>query len=204
MDMKLSQYAKQQGISYKTAWRWYKSVQLDAYQTPTGMVVVRDPKEVRPVTGRIALYARVSSIGQKEDVERQIQRLKDYGAAKGYQVSKVVTEIASGLNDQRPKLEKLLADTSIGTIVVENRDRLTRFGSHYIETLLEAQGRRLEMIFSGDTGDELVDDFVVVITSMAARIYGRGLCKRRAEKIKQCVEHVMQEEEEEYEGGTGL
>jgi putative resolvase len=193
--MKLSQYAKQQGISYKTAWRWYKAGQLDAYQTPTGMVVVRDPKEVRPVTGRIALYARVSSLGQKEDLDRQVQRLKDYGAAKGYQVSKEVTEIASGLNDQRPKLEKLLADTSIGTIIVENRDRLTRFGSHYIETLLQAQGRHLEMIFPTDTGDELVDDFVAVITSMAARLYGRRQSKRRAEKIKQCVEHVMQEEE---------
>jgi len=193
--MKLSQYAKQQGISYKTAWRWYKAGQLDAYQTPTGMVVVRDPKEVRPVTGRIALYARVSSIGQKEDLDRQVQRLKDYGAAKGYQVSKEVTEIASGLNDQRPKLEKLLADTSIGTIIVENRDRLTRFGSHYIETLLQAQGRHLEMIFPTDTGDELVDDFVAVITSMAARLYGRRQSKRRAEKNKQCVEHVMQEEE---------
>ena len=193
--MKLSQYAKQQGISYKTAWRWYKAGQLDAYQTPTGMVVVRDPKEVRPVTGRIALYARVSSIGQKEDLDRQVQRLKDYGAAKGYQVSKEVTEIASGLNYQRPKLEKLLADTSIGTIVVENRDRLSRFGSHYIETLLQAQGRHLEMIFPTDTGDELVDDFVAVITSMAARLYGRRQSKRRAEKIKQCVEHVMQEEE---------
>ncbi len=193
--MKLSQYAKQQGISYKTAWRWYKAGQLDAYQTPTGMVVVRDPKEVRPVTGRIALYARVSSLGQKEDLDRQVQRLKDYAAAKGYQVSKEVTEIASGLNDQRPKLEKLLADTSIGTIIVENRDRLTRFGSHYIETLLQAQGRHLEMIFPTDTGDELVDDFVAVITSMAARISGRRQSKRRAEKIKQCVEHVMQEEE---------
>jgi putative resolvase len=192
--MKLSQYAKQQGISYKTAWRWYKAGQLDAYQTPTGMVVVRDPKEVRPVTGRIALYARVSSSGQKEDLDRQMQHLKDYAAAKGYQVSKAVTEIASGLNDQRPKLAKLLADTSIGTIVVENRDRLTRCGSHYIETLLQAQGRHLEMLFPTDTGDELVDDFVAVITSMAARIYGRRQSKQRAEKIKQCVEHVMQEE----------
>ena len=106
-----------------------------------------------------------------------------------------MTEIASGLNDQRPKLEKLLADTSIGTIIVENRDRLTRFGSHYIETLLQAQGRRVEMIFPGDTDDELVDDFVAVITSMAARIYGRRQSKRRAEKIKQCVEHVMKEDE---------
>ena len=183
MDMKLSQYAKQTGISYKTAWRWYKSGTLDAYKTATGTVIVRDASDPKPATGRIALYARVSSLGQKEDL-------------KGYQVAQEVTEIASGLNDTRPKLEKLLADTSIGTIVVENRDRLTRFGSHYIETLLEAQGRRVEMIFQSDTGDELVDDFVSVITSMAARIYGRRQSKRHAEKIKHCVEQVMKEEEE--------
>ena len=50
------------------------------------------------------------------------------------------------------------------------------------------------MIFSGDTGDELVDDFVAMITSMAARIYGRRQSKRRAEKIKQCVEQAMKED----------
>ena len=194
--MKLSQYAKQTGVSYKTAWRWYKAGTLDAYRTETGTVIVRDAADVKPVTGRIALYARVSSIGQKDDLDRQLHRLKDYAAAKGYQVSKEVIEIASGLNDTRPKLEKLLADTSIGTIVVENRERLTRFGSHSSETLLEAQGRHLEMIFPGDTGDELVDDFVSVITSMAARIYGRRQSKRRAEKMKQCVEQAMKEEEE--------
>jgi putative resolvase len=103
-----------------------------------------------------------------------------------------VTEIASGLNDQRPKLGKLLADSSIGTIVVENRDRLTRFGSHYIETRLEAQGRHLEILFQRELGD----DFVRVITSIAARIYGRRHSKRRDEKIKACVERIMSEEEE--------
>lgn len=216
--MKLSQYAKQQGVSYKTAWRWYKAGQLDAYQTPTGTVIVRDPVPQKSHTGRVALYARVSSLDQKEDLTRQLNRLKDYAAARGYQVSKEVTEIASGLNDQRPKLLKLLADTSIGTIVVENRDRLTRFGSHYIETLLIAQGRSLDIVFQTDTGtpfhstdlkgrleeslssgtreNELVDDFVSMITSMAACIYGRRQSKRRAEKIKACVEQVMRSEEE--------
>src|SRR6266567_5003768 len=195
--MKLSQYAKKVGVTYKTAYRWYRAGTLDAYQTATGIIIMREQAAEKPLTGRIALYARVSSLGQKEDLERQIQRLKDYAAAKGYQVAKEITEIASGLNEKRPKLEKLLADMSIGTIIVENRDRLTRFGSHYIETLLEAQGRHLELIFSTDTGDELVDDLVSVITSMVARIYGRRLSKRRAEKIKHCVEHVMEEEEEE-------
>ncbi|HVB60020.1 MAG TPA: IS607 family transposase [Ktedonobacteraceae bacterium] len=194
--MRLSAYAKKMGVSYKTAYRWWKSGKLDAYQLDTGTVIIREPAQPQEAM-QVALYARVSSLGQKDDLDRQMQRLKDYAAAKGYQVSKEVREIASGLNDQRPKLKKLLADTSIGTIVVENRDRLTRFGSHYIETLLEAQGRHLEMIFQSDTGDELVDDLVSVITSMAARISGRRQSKRLAEKIKQCIEQVMKEEESE-------
>ena len=193
MDMKLSQYAKKAGVTYKTAWRWYKAGTLDAYQTPTGMVIVRDPVVEKPETGRIALYARVSSAEQKSDLERQVQRLRDYAAARGYRVAKEVVEIASGLNDNRPKFLKLLADPSIGTIIVEHRDRGTRFGWRYLTTLLEAQGRRIEAIFPNETQDDLVDDFVSLITSMAARIYGRRGSRRRAERIKQCVEAVMKE-----------
>lgn len=194
--MKLSQYAKQQGISYKTAWRWYKAGQLDAYQTPTGTVIVRDPSVVTAPSGRVALYARVSSAEQKEDVQRQLERLRTYALAHGYQVAKEVVEIASGLNDHRPKLLKLLTDTSIATIVIEHRDRLTRFGYHYIEQLLAVQERKIEVIFPSDTQDDLVDDFVALITSMAARIYGRRNSKRRAQQIKQCIEQVMHQPEE--------
>jgi putative resolvase len=193
--MKLSQYAKKTGISYKTAWRWYKAGTLDAYQTATGMVVVRDPIAEKGGTGRIALYARVSSADQKSDLERQVQRLRDYAAARGYQVAKEVTEIASGMNDSRPKFLKLLADPSIGTIIVEYRDRGTRFGWNYITTLMEVQGRHIEAVFPNETKDDLVSDFVSSITSMAARIYGRRGSRRKAKRIQQCVEEVMKAED---------
>lgn len=195
--MKLSQYAKQQGISYKTAWRWYKAGQLDAYQTATGTVIVRDQPAVAASAGRIALYARVSSADQKDDLVRQMERLRTYALARGYQVAKEITEIASGLHDQRPKLSKLLQDRSIGTIVIEHRDRLTRVGFHYIEQLLANEGRRVEVIFPSETADDLLDDFVSIITSMAARIYGRRNSKRRAAQIKACIEKQMEAEEEE-------
>lgn len=194
--MKLSTYAKRAGVTYKTAYRWWKAGQLDAYQMPTGTVVVREPTVPMPTTGRIALYARVSSADQKADLERQLQRLRDYAAAKGYSVSKEVSEIASGLNDHRPKLSKLLTDPTIGTLVVEHRDRLTRFGYEYIRQLLETQSRHLEVLFPSDTENELVDDFVAVMTSMAARIYGQRNSRRRAEQIKACIEHAMQQSED--------
>jgi putative resolvase len=106
--MKLSHYAKQMDVTYKTAYRWWKKGLLDAYQLPTRTIIVREEKHFTPTTGRIALYARVSSADQKADLERQLERLRDYAAAKDYTVSKEVTELASGLNDSRPKLAKLL------------------------------------------------------------------------------------------------
>jgi putative resolvase len=54
------------------------------------------------------LYASVSSADKKNDLERQMERLKDYAAAHGYQVIRMVSEIGSGLNDRRPKFLKLL------------------------------------------------------------------------------------------------
>jgi predicted site-specific integrase-resolvase len=105
-----------------------------------------------------------------------------------------VVEIASGLNDQRPKFSRLLTDTDIQTILVEHKERTTRFGFQYIAFLLQAQGRQIEVINETDTQDELVDDFVSLITSMATRIYGRRSSRQRAERIRACVEQVYQVE----------
>ena len=189
--MKLSQFAKENSISYKTAWRMWKRGELEAIQLPTGTVVVKQKSEQK---SGVALYARVSSSDQKNDCERQLLRLREYAAARGYQIQKEVIEIASGLNDQRPKLSKLLMDKSIGKIIVEHKDRLTRFGFNYISQLMETDGRSIEVMIETDTKDELVDDFVAVITSMAARIYGRRNSKLAAERIKTCVESAIQDE----------
>ena len=195
LDMKLSQYAKRAGVTYKTAWRWWKQGQLDASQTPTGMVIVREPVLPAPALGRVARYARVSSADQQAGLDRQRQRLRDYAAANGDSVAKEVSEMASGLNDHRPKLSKLLTDPTIGTIVVEHQDRLTRFGYEYIRQLLETQGRHLEVLFPSETDDELVDDLVAVLTSMATRLYGRRTAKRRAAHMQACVKRCVEQAE---------
>jgi putative resolvase len=194
--MRLSHYAKLINVSYKTAFRWWKAGRLDAYQLDTGTTIVRDPLPETPASNGIALYARVSTQGQKADLDRQVERPKTYAARRGYQVTKIVQEIASGMNDTRPKLLKLLTDPHIGKVVVELRDRLTRFGLVYIEQLFQMQGRTLQVMFPTDTAHELVDDFMAVITSMASRIYGRRHSKERTENIKRCVEQVMKQEEE--------
>ncbi len=100
---------------------------------------------------------RVSAAENRPNLESQAERLITYCAAKGYQVHQVhqvVKEIGSGVNDSRPKFLKVLADPTIKVVVVEHKDRATRFGFRSIETLLEQQGRRIEVVNVAENGRE--------------------------------------------------
>src|SRR6266700_3710810 len=127
--MKLIDYARLQGISYRTAWRWYKAGKIAGQQMDTGTILVTEPVGVReaPATAKVAVYTRVSSSENKSNLDSQAERLVTYCAARGYQVSKVVKEIGSGVNDNRPKFLALLADAAITKIVVEHKEALARF-----------------------------------------------------------------------------
>lgn len=185
--MKLSTYAKKLGITYKTAWNWFKQGKLDAYQMGTGTIIVNEEKEAekQKKTKRIAIYGRVSSSENKKNLEKQVERLKDYCGAKGYKISKVCSEVGSGINDKRPKFLSLLKDKNIDIIVVEHKDRSTRFGFNYIQTLLSLQERRIEIIneVENGKGEDLMQDFISIITSFCAKIYGQRRSKRKTEKI---------------------
>src|SRR6266581_3999923 len=112
-SMKLSQYAKEQGISYSTALRWWHQGTLRGYQAPSGTIIV-EPRGLQPTPEeRVAIYARVSSAEHRENLERQAERLTHYCTARGYQVVKLVKEVGSGVNDSRPKLLSLLRDPMI-------------------------------------------------------------------------------------------
>jgi putative resolvase len=182
--MKLSSYAKKIGISYNTAWRMWKRGQLPGYQLPTGTVIV-DPPELRTTPGQtVAIYARVSNSENKDNLERQAERLVTWCNAQGWSVGKIVKECGSGINDQRPKFLALLSDAKIGRIVVEHKDRASRFGMVYIQTLLAMQQRELVVVNTADTAeDDLMGDFVAIITSFCARLYGRRRAKRKTEQV---------------------
>ena len=191
--MKLSVYAHHLGISYRTAWRWFKAGKITGFQADTGTIIVTEPT-VKTATAavhqKIAIYTRVSAAENQDDLEGQAKRLLDYCAAKGYQVSAVVKEIGSGVNDTRPKLLKLLTNPSIGLIVVEDKGRLTRFGFNYLEQLLAMQGRQIEVINLAENGKEdLVQDFVSIVTSFCARLYGQKRSKRKTERIIAELQH---------------
>ena len=134
--MKLSSYAKKLGIHYNTAYRMFKRGQIAGYQLPTGTVIIEEPIEkavVEPEDGHlVAVYARVSSSENKKNLDTQAERLITWCNAQGWSVGKVVKEVGSGINDQCPKFLALLANPVIGRIVVEHKDRASRFGVAYI------------------------------------------------------------------------
>jgi putative resolvase len=183
--MKLSEYARRVGVTYRTAWNWYRAGKLRGYQTPTGTIIVQNEAEqVATREKLVAIYTRVSAAENRPNLDAQAGRLLAYCAAKGYVVSQVVKEVGSGVNEKRPKLLKLLSNPEIGVIVVEHKDRLTRFGFTYIETLLEGQGRRVEIInLAEDEKEDLLADLTAIIYSFCARLYGLRRAKRKTEKI---------------------
>lgn len=184
MKIKLSNYAKMTGVSVRTLWRRINDGTLEVVRSETGRVFIEIDDDVKPYNLNVCVYARVSSSENKGNLEKQKERLISYCNAKGYKVSKVVTEVGSGLNDERRKLEKILLDKSINLIVAEHKDRLARFGLNYIQKLLELDGRKIEII-NPQTNDEddLMQDFVSIITSFVSRLYGRKRSKRLTEKI---------------------
>lgn len=160
-------------------------------RTATGAVIVHDPKyeNATPTTtaGRTVCYARVSSNDQKNDLQRQGDRLKAFAFNMGVDAPEVVTEVGSGMNDKRRKLNKLLADPTVTTIIVEHRDRLACMNVGLVESALKAQGRRILVVDDTELDDDLVQDITEVLTLFCARLYDRKSAKRRAQQALEAL-----------------
>src|SRR5579872_7106772 len=94
-NMKLSAYARKVGITYHTAYQWFKDGRLKGYQMPTGTIIIEE--EHAPVAEKVVVYARVSSSENRDNLATQAERLVGYCTARGYQVQQVVKEVGSGV-----------------------------------------------------------------------------------------------------------
>ena len=180
--MNLKQYADLNNIKYRAAWNRYKAGKIpQAYQDKLGRILIPE-KNSRQES--VAVYCRVSSSQNKTNLDKQKDRLISYCLAKGYKVDFIVLECASGLNDKRPKLLQLLKNKKITRIVVEHSDRLTRFGFNYIESWMSERNIEIEIVNKADDDKkDLMDDFVSLVTSFTARLYGQRRTKRKTEQL---------------------
>ena len=182
--MKLSQYAKKIGITYKTAWNWYNQGLIpNSRQIENGTIIVDD--EIKKTEYGVILYARTSSSKNKQLLEDQAKRLENYAIARGYRIKNIIKEFGSGLNDERKQLSKILLENKYDKIIVENKDRLTRFGFNWFKIMTND---RIEVINESKEKDEdLVKDLISIIHCFSSRIYGL----RRSKNIKNRVKEVI-------------
>jgi putative resolvase len=182
--VKLSEWARQQGISYKTAWRWYSDGQMPVLteKTPSGSIFVKNDI-IENNLKETVIYCRVSNHSRKEELDYQVQRCEDFCRSNGWAIAKSYKEIASGLNDERKEFWRAI-DSKPKRLVVENKDRLTRFGFNYLDRLLKERGTEIVVIHR-DKEDEtdLLKDMVSVLYSFCARLYG---LRRAYSKTKKC------------------
>ncbi|WP_054849366.1 IS607 family transposase [Vulcanisaeta sp. JCM 14467] len=186
------------GVSYITLWRWIREGRVRAVRSPSGRYLI-PRSEIERLRGeekrveriRAVIYARVSSSKQKEqgDLDRQVELLKKYADERGYTVVDVITDVGSGLEEERGGLKRLLkmvADKRVDVVLIMYRDRLTRFGYEYLQFFFERHGVRIEEVLQEEEEplEELIEDFLAIIASFAGKIYGK-----RSRKVKKLVEH---------------
>lgn len=193
--MRAKEWAALEGLHEQTVWKWCREGRMPVpVERVGGLWLVHDPKyEAPPVPTagrRTVCYARVSSSDQKANLQRQVDRLKAFAINMGASDIEVVLEVGSGMKDKRRKLNRVLADPTVGTIIVEHRDRLARVNAGLVESALEASGRRLIVVDDSELDDDFEHDVTDVLTSFCARLYGRRAAKNKAEAALKAARDV--------------
>ena len=177
------------GISRHSLYNWENQGLIKPLRTPGGkrlyckddlealFGMTKEERENRQ--NLVCIYARVSTNKQEEYLKNQIERLRAYCKEKRYKVLEEVTEIASGVNENRRGLRKIITAAKNGKIdrvVIEYPDRLARFGYKYLASLFEICGVKIEITNRKEDENiqkELAEDLIAIVSSFAARVYGQ-------------------------------
>lgn len=210
--LSIGEAAKRLGVHPNRLRAWEKQGLIRPVRLPSGQR--RYPVEeinrilgaggIRAKPDAIVLYARVSTKKQADagNLERQMERLRVYAREKGYRVVAEYSDVASGLNQNRRGLERMLKAAERGEfkkLLIEYPDRLARFGYTYLERHLKHCGVEIEITSQKEPEDahtELVQDLLAIVTSFSARVYGA----RGARKIRQGFRELIRDAEEAEKG----
>ena len=176
-------------VSKSTLQRWDKNGKLVALRTEGGhrryklsdienILGIINNKEEDNKEIVVATYARCSTPDQKAhgDIERQSMRLFEYCTKHNYKVEHIIKDMGSGLNDKRKgftKLCNLVVNKKINKVIIEHKDRLTRFQYNLIEFFFNSYGVEIELLDKKEytEQEELVNDMMMLIASFSGRLY---------------------------------
>jgi len=163
--------------------RRFRQDDLDSY-----MGVEKEKQEKLTI-----IYARCSTHKQKENLERQKDRLRKYAENKGYKTV-LIDEIASGINEKRKGIHKLIKmcfEGKVERVLIEYKDRLARFGYEYLDSIFKNLEIIVEIVELKEQKyeEELAEDIMKILTCYSARYYGaRGGRKKKNANEKESVE----------------
>lgn len=186
--MTLHNWSKKNLIKYTTLPNGYRR-----YTEEDLLDALKIKKKPQNIIKKNIIYSRVSTPLQKENLERQNQRLLDYCASKGIQVSECLSDIASGMNFNRinfKKLINLVLSNEVDTIVIEFKDRLVRFGFDLIEHMCSYYNTKIIIINNSEIIDyrtEMTNDMIAIIHHFCMRLYGSRKSKIKIKEIQKSI-----------------
>ena len=187
---KPNEFADMLGVSVKTLQRWDNDGKLKARRSPTDRRYYTHKQYVDYIgegnsrNRKTIIYTRVSTSNQKDDLENQVEFLKQYANAKGIIVDEIFEDVGSGLNYNRKKWNKLLEDCMLGlvkTILVAHRDRFIRFGFEWFEKFLKSNDVDIIIVNNEKLSpqEEMISDLISIIHVFSCKIYGLRKYKKQ-------------------------
>ena len=187
----MKEASKLLGVTVRTIQRWDKEGKIRCVRTVGGKRRVPE-SEIKRILGiqekrKIIGYARVSSHTQKDDLERQMELIKNYAKEKGWEIE-ILQDIGSGLKEDRRnflKLLKMVMRKEVSKVIIAYPDRLTRFGFKTLEEFFKSYGTEIVVINKEEKTpqEELVEDLITIISYFAGKLYGM-----RSHKYRKVVE----------------
>ena len=172
------EYQKRYNISPQLFYLWRTTGKLQTKELVKNHHLVWVEDESSNDSRVVAVYGRVSTSKQKQDLSNQIDVLKKYVISNGSN-PKVFSDIGSGMNEKRPGLISLMNEivqNKISKVVISHKDRLTRFGFGYLETIFKMYNTEIEIINLEDDKsfqEELTEDLIAIIHNFSMKFYGK-------------------------------
>jgi len=195
MILKTTEASKYLGVSINTIKTLSNRLKLKSFKTAGGHRRFRQ-EDLDLFMGKITevpekltvIYARCSTHKQKENLERQKDRLRKHAESKNYKYM-IVDEIASGINEKRKGLHKvinLIFEGKVERVLIEYKDRIARFGYEYLWAIFRNLGIKVEIMENKAQKyeEELAEDIMKILTCYSARYYGARGGRKKGQKNK--------------------